>query len=157
MRQSNIIVACGIMAVTAVGTADLQAQRPDIRFGPQLSLAEDADVGIGGRLEIGLPRAPVSIWGSFDLFFPDGPADYWEFNANASYDFHLPTTPTVVPYAGGGLNIAHISVGPADDTDAGLNLLGGVRFPLPSVMPFFELRIELGGGEMFVATGGVLF
>ena len=157
MRGKSVAIVCGALAVGAASATDLRAQGPDISFGPQLSLAEDADVGLGGRLVFGLPRAPVSIWGSFDLFFPDGPVDYWEFNANASYDFHLPTTPTVVPYAGGGINLAHVSAGIADDTDAGLNLLGGVRFPLPSVVPFFELRIELGGGEMFVATGGVLF
>lgn len=157
MRRSSMAIVCGMLALNAVNVTELHGQRPDVSFGPQLSLAEDADFGIGGRVQIGLPRAPVSVWGSFDLFFPDGPADYWELNVNASYDFHLPTTPTVVPYAGGGLNIAHRSAGLADDTDGGLNILGGIRFPLPSVTPFFELRIEAGGGDMFVATGGVLF
>lgn len=158
MSRRLIAVLATALAVGAVHSAQAQDARPEFRFGPQVSLAEDADFGIGGRLEIGLPAAPVFISGSFDIFFPGDDVDYWEFNANGAYEFVLPRTPEVAPYVGAGLNVAHASVGAFSDTRAGLNVLGGVRFPLQSVAPFFELRLEIEGGEQVpVATGGILF
>lgn len=155
MRRS--VFAVLILAVVA-GVGDVAAQaRPDIRVGPQLSFADDADLGIGGRVEIGLPTIPVSIIGMFDYFFPGNDVDYWELNANGTYGFPLNTTDAVIPYVGGGLNIAHVSAGPFDDTEVGLNLLGGGRFPVSQVDLFFELRFEISGGEQVVVSGGVLF
>ncbi len=133
-----------------------------VHVGGQLNLAEDADFGIGGRLMVSLPPHPrFELLGSFDVFFPGEDVDYWEVNGNAVYNFPFPET-LIRPYAGGGLNIAHIDAngrgfGHGEDTDLGLNLLGGVKFPLANFTPFAEARVELEGGEQFVLTGGVLF
>ncbi len=67
------------------------------------------------------------------------------------------------PYAGGGLNIAHISSTvsgvSASTTKAGLNLLGGTTFKLTgsNLTPFAEARGEIGGGKTFILTAGIRF
>lgn len=131
-----------------------------VHLGPQLSLADDADLGIGGRIVAGVPQyAGVEFAGSFDVFFPDGDVDYWEVNANLIYNFEIREASVFRPYAGGGINIATAdSPGRDSETDLGLNVLGGAKFPNEGpVTPFVELRGEIEGGEQFVLTAGVLF
>jgi opacity protein-like surface antigen len=144
------------------------AERP-VRFGVQGSWANDADFGIGARVDVGLAdkRAGLGAVGSFDYFFPsddelellDVDVTYWEANANLTYTL----SGDLAPYVGAGLNIAHASAGlgiedftvaDESETDVGLNLLGGVRL---SDRIFAEARIELGGGEMFIVTAGFMF
>jgi hypothetical protein len=43
------------------------------------------------------------------------------------------------------------------DDKFGLNLLGGIKYFLPSVTPYGEVRLALGGSEHWVFTAGVLF
>jgi hypothetical protein len=145
-------------ALLVMTPAALAAQ---VNLGGQASWADDADLGLGARVAVGLPAVPLEAIGSFDYFFPDGDVDYWEINANVAYSFSLPASP-VTPYAGGGLSYAHVSAdlptgGSASDSEVGLNVLGGVKFSLPRLQPFAEARVELGGGEQFVLTGGLMF
>lgn len=134
-------------------TADAQ-----VYLGPQVNLATDTDFGVGGRVLANIEQANLEFAGSFDLFFPDGPVDYWELNGNLFYHFHLPENPTVLPYAGGGLNLATFDPETGDsNTEAGLNLGGGVRFPLENVSPYAEGRAVVGDADQFVFTVGLLF
>ena len=140
-----------------------------IGVGAQLSWADDAEFGLGARAVVDLTPFTngLEAIGSFDYFFPDQPLgadiDYWEINANLAYLFR--GVPSLAPYLGGGLNVAHASVSVdalgvpvgGSDTELGLNLLGGARINLGRVKPFAEMRVELGGGEQFVIAGGVLF
>lgn len=160
-----LLATCTLFFLAIPGGLNAQ-----LSIAPQVSWGDDVDFGLGGRVTLGLPIQdfPLEAIGSFDVFFPDDEGDvdldYWEINLNAAYLFPI-VTPTVTPYVGGGLNIAHASVSvpegfgglDGDDTELGLNLLGGVKFPLRNVTPYGELRIELGGGEQFVLTGGVAF
>ncbi|HEX6135196.1 MAG TPA: hypothetical protein VFZ24_14605 [Longimicrobiales bacterium] len=155
-------VFAAVAAALVIGTADAQAQA----FGVQGNWSDDFDLGIGARLELGLPNlftteGPFSntyLIGSFDWFFPDDDPvefDYWEINANLA----IPITATTIdPYAGLGLNIGHISVDATDtsDTEVGLNLLGGLRFNLGNVGAFTEGRFVIGDNDHFVLTFGVL-
>lgn len=155
-------VFAAMTAALVIGSAEAEAQA----FGVQGNWGDDTDFGLGARLELGLPnllttQGPFSntyLIGSFDWFFPDcNECTYWEINANLA----VPITATSIdPYAGAGLNIAHISVetgvGDVSDTEVGLNLLGGIRFDLGTLGAFTEGRFELGGGEQFVLTFGVL-
>lgn len=165
MRKYLLAVAC--VGLLGIGARDLPAQT---RFGVQGSWGDDTDFGIGGRVAFSLrsmfPRTPLEAYATFDYFFPDEGAGvdltYWEINGNVVY--LIPgVRGNIAPYVGGGLNIAHASrevLGvSASDTDAGLNLMGGLKFKSRTsrVAPFVELRVELGGGEQFVLTGGVLF
>ncbi len=146
---------CAIAVVSLVGTADLAAQG-GLRYGPQVSYADDADFGIGGRLEIPVPVQRLSIITSFDIFFPGNSVDYWEINGNAKYAFALAES-ILGPYLGAGLHLARASANGNGNTELGANILGGMEFDTGPVVPFAELRVELGGGEQFVLTGGLLF
>ncbi|MDX1577916.1 MAG: hypothetical protein R3266_05505 [Gemmatimonadota bacterium] len=162
-----VVVAFGM----AFGVSTLAAQ--DVRVGGQVSFADDADFGIGPRLAIELPGVSEGLWlvGTFDYFFPDEgflgdgtDVDYWELNGNAIYTIRLPDAPNVEPYIGAGINIARFSSQvetepevDVSDTNVGLNILGGLDFPLQGFTPFVEARIEIDGGEQFVVTGGILF
>lgn len=155
--KKSLVVAALMLCLAGVNPASAQ----DFRWGPEISLGTDTDFGIGARAEFDLAGPPLTVIGSFDYYFPDGSVDYWEINANLIYNFDIPSAPTVTPYAGGGLVIAHASRDrdgeSYSDTDPGLNLLGGVRFDAGSIMPFVEAKFEIEGADQFVITGGILF
>jgi opacity protein-like surface antigen len=142
-----------------------QAQERSVFFGPQINWGfDDADFGIGGRVQGDLPQTNFSLIGSFDYFFPGSDLTWWEINTNGVYRFSIPDSPGFEPYAGAGLNITHVSIdlpevaeGNSSNTDIGLNLLGGILWEVGNVRPFGELRVEIDGGEQVVLTGGVLF
>lgn len=148
-------------------------------IGPQASYIFDAGngdgldmFGIGVRAQntIGSyltsdasnPFSRTRFVGTFDWFFPDCPngvdCSYLEFNFNGAVPF---TLEKISPYLGAGLNIArtHAEVNGNGDsnTDAGLNLLGGLDLHLGNMAAFTEARLELGGGEGFALTFGLLF
>lgn len=147
---TTLAVTAGIALTLGAGSADAQ-----VYVGPQVSLASETDLGVGGRLLANIEDANLEFVGSADLYFPDGPTDYWELNGNLFYHFHLPETPSVLPYLGGGLNVANISNG-ATDTETGLNLGGGLRFPLDDVSPYVEARTVVGDADQSVLTIGLL-
>ncbi|TFG66195.1 MAG: hypothetical protein E4H28_02565 [Gemmatimonadales bacterium] len=161
MRVSTLMAAAAGVLLLLPATADAQ-----VRLGPQLSFGDDTDFGIGGRAIVNVQS--LRHWdfiGTFDVFFPDdGPnnsLNYWEANGNMAYNFGVPETPSLAPYVGVGLNIAHISGdnpgGDFSDTDLGLNFFAGTQFEGRSVTPFAEIRVVAEGADQLVVTGGVLF
>ena len=174
----KLYTTLGLALCTLLLIASPAAAQNPVSFGAQLSLADDTDFGIGARALIGTENIVGSsrFVPSFDWFFPDdGPGadfSYWEINLNGHYVLAVAPEAPVDFYVGGGLNIARVSVdydpdeapfglgdrNDFDDTDIGLNLLGGIDFGSGSSLGGFgELRIELGGGEQFVLTGGIVF
>jgi hypothetical protein len=152
--------------------------KAQVRFGAHAHWSsQDIDLGIGARASIPVPVENLTIVPSFDFFFPSsvpGISRSWmEFSANAHYVFPLADKPTLLPYAGGGLNFARYSVkfdgfggelgdlfgglsGSANYT--GLNLLGGAQFgSFGSLKPFGELRYATSAGGRMILTGGVNF
>lgn len=161
MRIPSLPAAIAGVLLMLPGAADAQ-----VRLGPQISFGGDTDFGIGGRIVANVES--LEHWdfiGSFDIFFPDdGPNNdisYWEANGSLAYNFGVPEAPSLSPYVGAGLNIAHISVDNSgndfDDTDLGLNLFVGTQFEGGSVTPFAEIRFVAEGAEQVVLTGGILF
>lgn len=154
-----LITVCAVLAAGAMARP-AQAQ---VAVGPELSFADDWDFGIGARAQFDLgslfdAEGLETLQGvaSFDYFFPECvDCSYWEINGNALYPFELDGD--LAPYAGGGLNISRRSIGTVSDTDAGLNLLGGLDFALEGFTMFTEAKIEIGGGNQFVLTVGALF
>jgi hypothetical protein len=158
------------LVLLVLSTAPAHAQR----FGVQLDWGDDSDLGIGGRAEFTLGSLFASSGafsrmygiGSFSYFFPDCDdtvvdvdCRYWEINLNGAVPL---VAQDIDPYIGGGLNLAHSSIdadgpgGDGDDTELGINLLGGLRFLIGTLSAFAEARAELGGGEQFVLTAGIL-
>jgi len=162
MRVRSLIVGIAALLLAVPATAVGQ-----VAFGPQLSFGGDTDLGIGGRVLANVES--LEHWdfiGTFDVWFPDddGGTDVsaWEINGNLAYNFVVENS-ELNPYAGAGLSIFHISVesdGPGpdfDDTDLGLNLFGGLKFPGESITPFVEVRAVLEAADQVVVTGGILF
>lgn len=150
-------------ALSAVVVAGLLLSAPSssyaqVQFGGQVNVGTETDFGIGGRIVANMHEVSggLGFIGSFDIYFPDGPRDYFEMNGNLIYTIDLKET-TNAPYVGGGLNVGHASNG-GSGTELGLNLLGGIKFPLPGVTLFFELRgtILTDIAEQVVFTGGFL-
>jgi opacity protein-like surface antigen len=145
-----------LLAGAAVRPAEAQA-----RFGAQLSWAEDTDLGIGARLGFPLggelKRKGIEGLATFDYFFPDG-FDFWEITANGLY--HFTQGSSAKPYVGAGVIFGRYSGGTpgSDDSDFGLNLIGGLRFKAQErLLPFIEGRFEVKDGTQFVLSAGVYF
>lgn len=124
-------------------------------FGVQGSFGTEMDFGVGASVLANIENVNLEGVASFNLFFPDE-GDFWDLNGNLFYHFHLPDTRSVLPYVGGGLNIARLSNG-AGNTEVGLNLGGGVRFPSGNITPFLEGRYVVSDFDQFVITGGLFF
>jgi hypothetical protein len=157
------ILPAVLLAVVVCAPGVLQGQ---VNIGAQVSWGDNADLGFGGRLTARSPWVDpaIELIGAFDLFFPSASAgedlSYWEANLNLVYNIAV-SSEVLLPYAGVGLNIAHASTTVAgagtSATEVGANLVGGLKLVAGSVTPFGEIRYELGGGEQFVLTGGLLF
>jgi hypothetical protein len=166
MKKFSPSVIVFFLCTTFAGVAHAQ------RFGAQLSWGSDSDLGIGARFEADMtnvlsknePFSKAFFIGQFDYYFIDcGGADcsYWELNPSLAVPFKIQGS-KVRPYAGAGLNIAHASVdlgtfGNASNTDTGINLLGGIKFPLSTMDAFTEARVSLGGGDQLALSFGLLF
>jgi hypothetical protein len=154
-----VLLACCAMLLAVPATTQAQ-----VAFGPQLSWGSDSDFGVGARAVIALPELLENFEAiiSGDYFFIDCPSEvdcsFIEFNINGAIP--LDVSPTLNPYVGAGLNIARASVEfegfDHSDTEVGINLLGGLKFPTTSFTPFIEARLSIGGAEQFVLTGGIL-
>jgi opacity protein-like surface antigen len=60
------------------------------------------------------------------------------------------------PYAGAGIHAGRIAVGDFDDTEFGLNVLGGARFALSGLTAFGEAQYQLGGFEQLKFVFGIM-
>lgn len=138
--------ALAVIAVAATATLSTStAAHAQLRLGPELAWNDDADLGVGVGLEVGLPslHPAVAFMGDFIWFFPGGDVDYFEFNGNLTWDIPLEET-AVVPFALAGLNVATVDTNGGGDTDVGLNLGGGLKFNMGSFRPRLAGRFAVG-------------
>lgn len=135
----------------AAPAEDVQAQQ-QVAFGIQANWGSEAELGIGARVLANLGGSNFELVGSVDRFFPDNDLNWWDFNTNLFYHFHQADGHAILPYLGGGVNVARL----ASQSEAGLNLAGGLRFP-GDVTPFVELRAVFSDADQIVLTGGILF
>ena len=156
------IPMAAVAAVLAIVPARLAAQASP-RLGGQLSFAQDANAGLGMRLEQNLVpfwTRDVRLDVSFDYYFPDRPVNYWELNGDIDWGFPISGSRLSL-YAGGGLNLSRSGVSGVPGSgslDLGLNLLVGLRIPTSTrLTPYIELRPELGGGDRLAVAFGLMF
>lgn len=159
------------LALVTPSTASAQTN-----FVLQANYGGDVDFGVGAGLGFGLGSltAKHGIRGeaTFDYYFPgDGSSfgtfsadyKYWEINGNLLMDIKS----VKGLYIGAGVNYANSSFDfegcgvfcdayDGSSSDIGLNALGGYSFG-GTKSPFVQAKIELGGGEQFVVTGGIRF
>jgi len=158
MRRVLVLAALASTLASTALVFHAGEVRAQTTFGAQAMFGSETDLGIGGRLQVPLgPQVPLDFQGGVNLFFPDGPGEYFEVNANLWYDIPTSGATNVVPYVGGGINLGHQRISGFSDTDVGLNLGGGARFVFANTTPFIEARFVVSGSEQFVIGGGVLF
>lgn len=136
-------------ALLTLASAPVQGQ---VLVGPEVAWNDDADLGVGAGIEFDLPSLSpgIAFHGDFLWFFPDGPIDYFELNANLMYDIPLEES-QVVPFVLAGLNVGRVDVDNDDileddggNTDVGLNLGGGLKFRMGSFQPRVAGRFAVG-------------
>jgi hypothetical protein len=162
----RLLLALSLASLTLVpNTAAAQAY-----LGFQGNWGDRYDWGIGGRVTVDLtPKLiPLMIAGSYDYYWPGETLtrdfDYWEVNVNALFVqrvFGVGTGGYASGYLGIGLNIANPSVtikesgAKSSDTDVGLNLLGGTKYHVGRVSPYFDIGFTFWGAEQVKVTFGV--
>jgi hypothetical protein len=119
-------------------------------------------IGIGGYASIPMPQIHenIAINPSLIYYFPDDPFKAFEINGDVVYRFPVSADSPVIPFAMAGLNIWRTSVDGIDNsgsTDVGINLGGGIVFPLESVRPAVGAKFEIQDVTSFVIFGGIGF
>lgn len=161
MKRSALLFA---ILLFVGGTIPLNSHAQNVKLGPRatVSLGDISDVGgdigIGANGRVAIPDVPVDGDAAFTYFFADDPYSIWALDLNALYPFPV-ENPSFMPYAGGGVAITNTSIdGGGSDTDAALNLVGGIEFSAGAVSPFVELNVGVGGDiDRFGLSGGLLF
>ncbi|UCC72209.1 MAG: hypothetical protein JSV86_17870 [Gemmatimonadota bacterium] len=140
-----------------------------IYVGAEGGWGDDLDWYLGGRLTADLTPQfrPVAIIGSFNYFWPEETLlrefDYWEVNINAAFMQRVygRAADYAAAYFGLGLNIADITIttkstgDQVSDTEYGMNVIGGTKYKLGRVTPFFEIGFTIWGSEQIRLTGGL--
>jgi hypothetical protein len=157
------LLLAGVLAglILVPGTA-----RGQLSIGVQGNWGSEFDWGVGGRVTADLSprRIPIALFGTYDYFWPSSPfginREYWELNFNAVYSQGV-YGPQAQTYVGLGLNVANakgtnVASGEVEEnTSYGLNLIGGSKYKLGRMAPYFELRYTIEGSQQLVLTLGV--
>ena len=140
--------------------------RAQVAIGPELSVAEDVDVGIGAIIEAPLAslHQNLEFAGRFTIYFPDF-GNYWEIDGDVRYVFPLEGENNLLPYVLAGLAIGDYSFdyegpgggGTASDTEVGLRIGGGLKVPFGRMIPFAELGLGVGDIPDFSLRLGATF
>lgn len=181
--MKHLATLFALLFLIGAGVQDAQAQlRLGAHTGYNLDAPSDDGVEegaflVGGEARFQVANLPVVLNPSatYHLTGLDN-TTLWQFDANVLYPFGTQNA-VFTPYAGLGLGVSRISseadvplVGEIseDETNYGLNILGGVTFGNGPVQPFAQAKITLGEhaaypneddaqGSAYALTGGVLF
>ncbi|MBC7897508.1 MAG: hypothetical protein H7066_18965 [Cytophagaceae bacterium] len=153
MRARNVtqfVMAAFILA--GAGAAGAQATGRPTSVGPRVTYNFDAEaVGIGGHALVPL-STNVDFYPSIDIFLPDNGS---LLGANLDFRVHPMPRDAAMLYLGAGLNLMRASAGGSSNTEAGLNLLGGLEARTGVIRPFGELRLMVGDGSSVALAGGL--
>ncbi|MEZ4411792.1 MAG: hypothetical protein R2910_02235 [Gemmatimonadales bacterium] len=137
-----------LLALLFAGTA--QAQSQSVHFGPRLSYQFDAEaIGLGAQLSVPI-ASHVEFYPSFDVFFVD-PGSLWSLNVDLKWRV-APASASWL-YLGTGLNI----MDGGGDSQAGLNLFGGIQSLKGQVHPFAEMRFVVNDNSTAQLAAGLNF
>lgn len=116
----------------------------------------DGTLAVGAHMEFERSGSRVHLIPSVMYWKAD---DLSDLSANADLYYHFFPEGQITPYlgAGLGLNAYHSDGSNQSDTKLGVNLIGGFRFPAPSVHYFLEGRYTAGSVTQFGILGGITF
>ncbi len=149
MRTITRIAMCAALA-SCVGFGVARAQDANAaRVGSRMSYNFDVrDPGIGAQIDVPV-ASRIALYPSGAVYFVDQGSLY---GLNADVKVRVARA----LYVGGGLNLLHRSVADVGNTDAGVNLLGGLEGHVGRrVRPFAEGRVILNDGSAFELGAGL--
>jgi opacity protein-like surface antigen len=171
MKKLSAVLLAGALAFVP-STASAQ------RFGAQVGYGTEVEgISIGARAEFPLtnlftksgPFASAAFVPAFDWYFPDCDGGgtttdvdctFWELTPALVVPFAVQGS-NMLPYAGAGLSFARSSVSSggfeASNTETGLALIGGLKFPLGGMAAFTELRATIHDADQLTLAFGLLF
>ncbi len=119
----------------------------------------DSTVPIGGHLEFEQPGSRVHLQASLMYWNSDR---YSDTNPNFDAYYHFAPAGLVSPYLGAGLGLHFLSFSGRrftgeSETNAGVNMLGGVLFPGRAARFFLEGRLAATDLNTVSILGGVTF
>ena len=161
MRSHFFAATCvGILlAVAAQPSGAFGLSGVGVRGGVVDPEALDGTVSIGGHLEFEQRGTRLHLQPNLNYWSSDNVTDV---NPNFDVYYHFGSAGSTTPYLGAGLGLHFISVDvsrfvDADETNTGLNLMGGVLFPGRSARFFLEGRLALTELDTSSIMGGVTF
>ena len=121
--------------------------------------ALDGTLTVGGHMEFEERGTHLHLQPNL-LYWSSGRIS--DVNPNFDLYYHFGSAASVTPYMGAGLGLHFMRVdlpedANADETDAGVNLFGGVSFPGRTARFFIEGRAGLTEWDTTSITGGVTF
>lgn len=168
----NLTFASLCVAAAALSTAITPTQA-EAQFGVEVVFAEHFDLGLGGRFMMDIDAFSDDDGSVLQelrfiadgIFYPswcDG-CSAFELNANGAVPLNIGEGDADI-YAGAGLNFTRTSFDTGIDlpgfdasaSNVGLNIFGGLNFPLGSFAAFAEAGITVGGFDHFGIKGGIL-
>jgi hypothetical protein len=147
------VAVCLIITFAIAGAS--RASAAEFDFGVRAGLSvEEPDPFVGLEL-----LTPIGGHGWFfnpnvEFVFAD-PDDRVSVNFDVHYDFGA--SARYYLWAGGGPAILLSDSDAGDDTDAGLNLLGGIGWKQPQMTPYAQLKIVIADDSEVLAGVGVRF
>lgn len=148
-----------LFALLLLAAAPQARAQTTVEVGPRagLEINDPEALVLGGDLRVDAATLPFQVQGTFDYYLDS--SDAYRFTANGLYEVRYENE-LFVPYFGPGLSVTRF----ADDTDVGLNVVGGAEFEVANlgfgaVRPFVQGSFVPLGGEVqpFQVTGGILF
>lgn len=124
--------------------------KPDARIG---FFTDGSNLSLGGGVQFRLENR-FAIEPSAEFIFTTGATTLF-LSGDGQYYF---LQSGVSPYAGAGLGILYSSANGASNTNAGLNLFGGVEFTsVVSVTPYVQVKAFFSQSTLVQLAGGVRF
>jgi len=136
------------LALLPAGTAS--ATDVGIRFG----LYTEVDEPFAGVELLTRVANRVYFNPNFEWVFTEG-FDYFTVNGDFHYDF--PVHGRTYVWVGAGLALVRVDFDGGGNTDAGLNILGGVGVRAGSVIPYVQAKVIVKDDSEFVIGFGLRF
>lgn len=155
MRRFLLLVAIlGLALPTATATA-----QSGVAVGPRVGfdVANVEELLIGADARLALDGWPVEVQSALDVYLP-ARGSFVTLSVNVLY--RVPVDhPRVRPYVGSGLGLSFFDdAAGRNQSDTGLNLVGGLHFPSAAAFtPFVQTQITLGTVDLIAISGGLLF
>lgn len=155
MKRRGLLLALALGL--ALSSSDATAQT-HVAIGPRVGfdVANVEEMLIGADARIGHAELALEVQSSVDLYLAEN-GSFNTFSANLLY--LLPVEDErLTPYGGAGVGVSFYDVGGQDVSNAGFNLVGGLRFHSSSaITPFVQTQITLGEIDLIALSGGLLF